>query len=247
VQPERAVAAGICATIAVLASHARAAVETAPVLGLSANWSGYVATGPSFSGVSGSWTVPGGSCLREVTPTAVAFWVGLGGAVRHSKKIEQIGTAVGCSADGSTSYFAWYEFWPKRPVALSLDVERGDRIRASVDLDGDAVVLDLLDVTTGRRFHRRFRSERPDASSAEWIGETPSLKVEGRTALMPLTKFDRVSFSAATATAKGRTASIGDGAWAASRVRLGRLHQAQVVPSRLQRAGSAFSLTLRRS
>jgi hypothetical protein len=257
--PQRALAAGICATLTLVASHARAAVDTAPTLDLSSNWSGYVATGRPFSGVSGSWTVAAADCLtKESGSTAAAFWVGLGGSVPSSKKIEQIGTDSDCNPDGTESYYAWYELWPKKAVMLSLDIESGDRIRASVHLAEHAVTLELFDITSGRHFEQRLAFDRPDTSSAEWIGEAPAIDVKSGTSYLPLTRFDRVRFSRSTATSGLHTAPIGDNAWTAKPIKLdslrgagrsavgqflGRLNRAQVVPSRLDRSGGGFSLS----
>jgi len=244
--PPPRVAAAFAALAAVVAcTHARAQSLPPRDLGVSSNWSGYVATGPSFSGVTGGWTVPATACLTlRPEHTAASFWVGLGGALPGSHEIEQIGTAAGCNADGSAAYYAWYELWPKRAVGLSLDIEPGDRMHASVTLDGDTVHLVLADATSGRRFERRLPVPRPDASSAEWIGEAPTIAVEQLHALEPLTKFGGVTFSRATATARGRTAPIRDSLWQATAVRLTGKH-ADVVPSALDASGTAFSLVVR--
>jgi Peptidase A4 family len=247
-------AVAVAAAIA-CATFATASGRTADV---SANWSGYVVTGRAFTGVSGTWTVAAADCLSKASPsTAAAFWVGLGGSVPASKKIEQIGTDSDCNPDGTESYYAWYELWPKQAVLLSLDIEAGDRVRASVRLHGDTVQLVLVDLTSGRRFDSRLGFARPDTSSAEWIGEAPAIAVKTGTPFLPLTRFDRVTFSHSTATAGSHTAPIGDAAWNAQRVRLdslrgvgrgtadrflGRLNRARVVPSPLDAAGGGFSL-----
>jgi hypothetical protein len=240
--PPRLITAVAVFSLAVLVPHTRAADAPAN-LGVSANWSGYVATGARFSGVAGSWTVPSARCLTSSRrATAAAFWVGLGGALPGSRRIEQVGTAYGCNLDGSVTHFAWYELWPKRPVPLSMDVEAGDRIRASVRLDGVKATLTLVDLTSGRRFSRTTRVPLPDASSAEWIGEAPAVETAVGTRLVPLTTFSRVTFSRATASANGRTAAIGDRAWTATRVKLGSAHRLRVVPTALGAGGRAFSL-----
>jgi len=180
VPPERVTAAFAvsAAAAALLAAHGRADVGTPPGLSVSSNWSGYVATGPAFSGVSGSWTVPSTNCFGQAPQhTAASFWVGLGGALPTSHKIEQIGTAAGCNTDGSANYYAWYELWPRRAVGLSLDIEPGDRMHASVRLRSGGVELALADLTSGRRFVHHLTLVKPDASSAEWIGEAPMLVV----------------------------------------------------------------------
>jgi hypothetical protein len=248
VPPERVTAAFAvsAAAAALLAAHGRADVGTPPGLSVSSNWSGYVATGPAFSGVSGSWTVPSTNCFGQAPQhTAASFWVGLGGALPTSHKIEQIGTAAGCNTDGSANYYAWYELWPRRAVGLSLDIEPGDRMHASVRLRSGGVELALADLTSGRRFVQHLTLVQPDASSAEWIGEAPMLVVEHLRALEPLTKFGGVTFSGASATSNGHTAPIGDAAWRATPVRLGNPKRPKVVPTPLDRAGSSFSLTVR--
>ena len=240
--PPRLITAVAVFSLAVLVPHTRAA-DAPSTLGVSANWSGYVATGAHFSGVAGSWTVPSARCLTSSRrATAAAFWVGLGGALRGSRKVEQVGTAYGCNADGSVTHFAWYELWPKPPVPLSMDVEPGDRMRGSVRLDGRTVTLVLVDATSGRRFARTMRVPLPDASSAEWIGEAPAVATGVGTELVPLTTFSRVTFSRATATANGRTAAIGDRAWTATRVKLGSARRPRVVPTALGADGRTFSL-----
>ena len=231
----RVVTAALFASFGLLAHHARAA-------DVSGNWSGYVATGASFSGVSGTWIVPPASCFtKDHGRTAVAFWVGLGGWLERSRRIEQIGTASGCNPDRTATYFAWYELWPDRPVTLSFDIEAGDRISASVAVREHEVDLTLTNVTSGRRFQRTLTVGSPDRSSAEWIGEAPSIAL-ARPVLLPLSRFGRVTFSGVTATSGGRTAPIGDRAWAATPVRLGGREELNVVPSPLAQGGSAFSL-----
>jgi len=231
------------ALVAVFATAVLAGGAAAQTTDVSANWSGYVATGPRFSGVGGTWTISAANCLTRTSLfTAAAFWVGLGGSNPGSKKIEQIGTAADCNSDGSESYYAWYELWPKKAVMLSLDIEAGDRVRAAVSLQGDRVRLTFLNLTSGRRFGRTLAFAGPDGSSAEWIGEAPALDVRTGMRLLPLTPFAPVTFSASQATAGGRTASIAGGGWHAEALRL-RSPRTHVVPSRLDTSGGRFSLS----
>src|ERR1019366_1496474 len=77
------------------------------------NWSGYVDTGPQFTGVSGQWVVP------AVQPSQAsefsATWVGVDGATNAS--LIQTGTAQE-TYGGSTDYYAWYEILPANSVAV---------------------------------------------------------------------------------------------------------------------------------
>jgi len=231
------------ALVAALAAATLAGGAAARTADVSANWSGYVATGPRFSGIGGSWTISAANCLSRTSAfTAAAFWVGLGGSVPSSKKIEQIGTDADCNADGTESYYAWYELWPKRAVMLSLDIEAGDRVRAGVSLHGDRVRLTFLDLTSGRRFERTVAFEDPDGSSAEWIGEAPAIDVRTGMRLLPLTPFAPVTFTQSQATAGGRTAPIGARGWHTEALRL-RNTRTHVVPSALDQGGGRFSLS----
>jgi len=231
------------ALVAALAAATLAAGAAAGTADVSANWSGYVATGPRFSGVGGSWTIGAARCLSRTTPfTAAAFWVGLGGSDPGSRKIEQIGTAADCNADGSESYYAWYELWPKKAVMLSLDIEAGDRVRATVVIRGDRVRLTFRNLTSGRRFGRTLAFADPDGSSAEWIGEAPALDIRTGMRLLPLTPFAPVTFTDSQATAGGHTAPIGARGWRAEAVRLHNT-RTHVVPSGLDASGGRFSLS----
>jgi len=189
---------------------------------VSSNWSGYAVTGTTFTSVSGSWVQPTVRCSSETTGTsASAFWVGLGGDSSSSGSLEQTGTEAYCLADGTTHYSAWYELVPDAAVKVALKVSAGDRISASVTVNGTAVRVELRNLTTSRRFTKTLRMSAPDVSSAEWIAEAPSIVTPGGTLVLPLTDFGAVRFSEATATSSKRhTGTISDSAWTATRIRL---------------------------
>src|SRR5438552_2003228 len=64
-------------------------------------WAGYVvrAGGRAFTEVGGTWREPRIVCNRP--QSSAAFWVGIGGAERDSRALEQIGTSVDCSESAS--------------------------------------------------------------------------------------------------------------------------------------------------
>jgi hypothetical protein len=95
------------------------------------NWSGYVATGGSFTSVSASWTEPPVSC--NSTNDLYAPWVGIDGY--GSSSVEQTGVATDCSS-GSPAFQAWYEMYPDAPVYYNDPVSAGDSFSASVTTDG---------------------------------------------------------------------------------------------------------------
>src|SRR5947209_2194209 len=100
----------------------------APSAATSTNWSGYAVQAPagSVTAVYGSWMVP------AVTGKGTSYssaWVGIDGFA--SRTVEQIGTDSDLSA-GQPVYYAWYEMYPHPAVSLSLKVQPGDTISASV-------------------------------------------------------------------------------------------------------------------
>ena len=62
----------------------------------SRNWSGYAASGTTFTDVKGSWTQPTADCssVKHRKVTIAAFWSGLDGY--NSRTVEQTGTEADC-------------------------------------------------------------------------------------------------------------------------------------------------------
>jgi Peptidase A4 family len=187
----------------------------------SQNWAGYVAQskdGQHFSSVSGRWVQP------AVSPGSgtgySAYWVGLGGASKSSKALEQIGTSANV-VNGKAHYSAWYELVPAPETKLSLAVHPGDHMAATVRVAGDEVTLSLDDQTTGQSVTKSLHMSGPDTSSAEWIAEAPSqVTPGGGTQILPLANFGKVTFTNATATAAGHTGPISDPDWTVQRTQL---------------------------
>jgi hypothetical protein len=208
-----------------------AALGAAPALAdaptsISANWAGYEITPASysssgFSAVSGSWVQPTANC-SGAGQTYVAFWVGLGGGAQ-SQALEQVGTQADCTGSGQASYIAWYELVPSAPVQLSLQVNPGDKIDASVHVNGASVTVWLTDEMTGGSFSKTLQMSSPDTSSAEWIAEAPSACPNGASGSctpMPLTDFGTVNFTNTSATSDGYTGTIGDASFSAQSLAL---------------------------
>ncbi|HEX3591615.1 MAG TPA: G1 family glutamic endopeptidase [Pseudonocardiaceae bacterium] len=133
------------------------------------NWSGYVATGHTFTSVSANWTEPPVTCGSS--NDLYAPWVGIDGFGDQS--VEQTGVATDCSS-GSPSYQAWYEMFPQEPVYYNDPVSAGDSISASVTTDGAGnYTLTIRDTTQG------WTETTPGAfdgqnASAEAILESPT-------------------------------------------------------------------------
>jgi hypothetical protein len=134
----------------------------------SSNWSGYVATGSQFTGVSGQWIVP------TVTPSQAskssATWIGIDGVTNTS--LIQTGTSQDTSG-GKTTYFAWYELLPALSVPIEY-VSPGDEMKASIVQDtADTWTIAIDDVTSGQDASGVVTYSTP-GTSAEWIEEAPS-------------------------------------------------------------------------
>jgi Peptidase A4 family len=236
---------------------------------VSSNWAGYVVGGSDsntqFSNVSGSWVQPTSKCSSGQDDAA--FWVGIGGDDGQSSSdgqsalgdgsstsLEQIGTEGNCTGNG-TQYYAWYELVPSAPVQLNLAIHPGDKIKASVGVNGENIAFSLADETTGQSFSKTIQSPNPDTSSAEWVAEAPSqCDGSGSCTPLPLSDFGTVDFTSATATANGHTGTISDPNWTAQPIALGAdgtydigygssQNTAGASPSSLSSDGSSFSVT----
>ncbi|HEY9244374.1 MAG TPA: G1 family glutamic endopeptidase [Streptosporangiaceae bacterium] len=159
----------------------------------STNWSGYAATGRTFTSVSASWTEPTGTCSGSAKYSS--FWVGLDGY--NSSSVEQTGSEVDCS--GSTpEYYSWYEMYPAYPVNFSNTVRPGDHFQGSVTYNGSGNYTLVLSDTTRGWSHTVHASLSGAAnSSAEVIAEAPCCTASG--GILPLAHFSPVTFTNATA------------------------------------------------
>jgi Peptidase A4 family len=156
----------------------------------STNWSGYAATGGTYTSVSASWTEPSVSCSSGNQYSS--FWVGLDGD--GSNSVEQTGSEADCS--GSTpQYYSWYEMYPSAPVNFSGPVSPGDQFTGSVTYNGgSSFTLKLSDTTKGWSQTVNASLSGASRASAEVIVEAPS----SNSGVLPLANFGTMSFSGST-------------------------------------------------
>jgi hypothetical protein len=175
-------------------SSAQSAVANAANAGAtSENWAGYTSAGAAgtFTSVSASWSQPAVTCTA--TDTFSSFWVGLDGDGTNS--VEQTGTEADC-AGGAAAYQGWFEMFPAAPVFFNNPVQPGDAMSASVVANGGgAFTLTLTDATQGWTQKTDQSSNTAQLGSAEIIAEAPS---SGNGAVLPLSNFGTVNFTAAT-------------------------------------------------
>ncbi len=222
----------------------------------SSNWAGYAVHRPGvrFTKAVGTWTQPTAACVSG-RQTFSALWVGLGGYDAVSQALEQIGTEVDCTASGRISSTAWYELVPAPSRPIRMNVRPGDRMFASVVVNGNRTVLTLQNLTTRRTFQRTFRPANVDVSSAEWIVEAPSECVSNNSCqTLPLANFGSASFGLAKAqVVGGHTGAIADPTWDSTQIKLtpggtrfvsmSASSAGAATPSALNARGNGFSVT----
>lgn len=159
----------------------------------SSNWSGYAATGRTYTSVSANWTQPTAHCSTGSQYSA--FWVGLDGY--NSNSVEQTGSEADCRGS-SPSYTSWYEMYPAYPVYFSNTVRPGDSFSGSVTYNGGGAYTLVLTDHTQNWTHTVHASLSGAAnSSAEAIVEAPCCKSSGQP--LNLTNFGSMNFSSVTA------------------------------------------------
>ena len=143
----------------------------------SQNWSGYVATGAHYTGVSGGWTVP--SVQPSEAEGVSESWIGIGGSAGQSALI-QTGTTQETAYD-RTTYFAWYELYPAPPIDLGA-VSPGDQMSATINETSPGMwAFTIQDLTSTQQ----FTGSGPFTTtivSAEWIEEAPTNGETGQVA-----------------------------------------------------------------
>ena len=206
-------------------------------------WAGYVvrAGGRAFSAVSGSWVQPRIVCNRP--ESSAAFWIGIGGAERTSRALEQLGTSAGCTAGASPWYSAWYQLFPAAPVDIPMAVRPGDLVSARLGLREGSVHLEFRNRSTGSSFATEVIGSSVESGSAEWIAEAPAMCLTPNCALVPLATFTHVVFFDARARAGTLRGSVGAGAWTTQPIKMRAISsRPPVVPTSLSRGGSLFAV-----
>jgi hypothetical protein len=137
------------------------------------SWSGYTATGKTFTRISARWREPTVQCT--LGDARVSIWVGFGG----DETLQQDGVIAVCNGVGAPRFYkAWWEMFrpgsTPSPGDEPFTVSSGDNIEASVEYKDGSVTLEVKDKTNGGH----FTSVRPcgagcPRSSAAWIVERP--------------------------------------------------------------------------
>ena len=182
------------------------------------NWSGYVATGQTFTSVSGSWTVPTVTCSSRSNAN-VSQWVGIDGI--DSGQVEQVGTDSSCNYFGPF-YNAWWEMYGDTtapdgafyfevglPIATYL-VQPGDVMNASVSVTDGVWNMTIVDVTEGWNYTKLVGGANPTPlqSCAEWIVERTGIVIGGVQSIGTSASSTPVTITDATASTASTTGTI---------------------------------------
>lgn len=227
VKPAMSVLAAVAFTTFMVAStsmagDARLPTGSLPLIrnsyGLSLNWSGYAISTPDVTSVTATFTVPEVGPPGSIggLPPNVGMWVGIDGYT--SGTVEQTGIAGSWDdTTGTATYYAWWEMFPRYSATIKkLPISAGDSITATVTYNGGgSFTLSLTDNTTGQSFTKTASAPAggpnvAQRSSAEWIVERPATISKGYLTILPLATFDSSTFTDASFTANGTTATLQD-------------------------------------
>jgi hypothetical protein len=207
------------------------------------NWSGYaVQASKEFTEAVGSWVQSTVTCTQATGTTRSAFWVGLDGYADQT--VEQIGTQSSC-ADGSPSYFSWWQMYPSPFVELSTSaypVDPGDTLTATVTRSGTSYTLSL-ESSEGWTYSTVQTGDGAN-SSAEWIASSPPLCPS--CGFAPLSDFGEVTFSGARAAVGGKLRPVSSYRYDAGPEEITMLGTGGITraqPSSLTSNGKGFSVT----
>ena len=138
----------------------------------STNWAGWIASGTTFSGVGGDWTVP--SVVSTPAAQYSSEWVGIDGVL--DTDLIQTGTSQDTpSTSTSSPYFAWYELIPGSAVVIDAPVAPGDAMRASITEGSPGSWTIAIEDQTQSWIYTNTFSYSMSAQTAEWIEEAPTV------------------------------------------------------------------------
>jgi hypothetical protein len=204
----------------------------ASVTSSSSNWSGYAASGGTFTSVTATWTVP------TVSPSAGgadATWVGIGGLTTND--LIQAGTQAMVDGGGTVEYSSWIEMLPQSSRTVPLTVSAGDSVTVTItQQSGNDWLIQMKNNTTKGTYSVTVQYASSN-SSAEWVQEAPSV---GR-GLVSLDQFGTVQFSGATAVRDGKAMSL-SALGAKAITMINGQGQAIAQPSTISGDGSSFTV-----
>ncbi len=207
-----------------------------PAIGSEAseNWAGYIASGGSFTAVSGTWTVP--NVDASAADGADATWIGIGGVT--STDLIQAGTDA-IVQNGQVTYAALLETLPESSQTVPLTINPGDTVSVSITQQSQGSWQIVIRDDTTSQSYQTTEQYQSQLSSAEWIEESPST---GRQLLLPLDSFGSITFTDCTAVQDGESRTIGQMNVESVTLQTSR-GQPLVTTSELGSDGASFTVT----
>lgn len=159
------------------------------------NYSGYAAQSidqpqaTHYRSASMSWSVPSVQCAAGET-SASGVWAGMTG-ISDKSQLAQTGTASGCQG-GSPIYYAWWEMFPAPAHLITMPLQPGDQMTATVSYQSGQFQLTLDNTSEHGHFTTTQSGTDNDTFLAECIVEAPAFT---DTTLAPLSNFGTVSAS----------------------------------------------------
>ncbi|TMC34627.1 MAG: hypothetical protein E6J24_05620 [Chloroflexi bacterium] len=187
----------------------------------SLNWAGYtqgtLEKGITFHSISGEWIVPKAKQHKKGEPEYSSSWIGIGGSCLDAActlfdpTLIQAGIEHDVDANGTPSFYAWWEAIPAPLIRVDLAVSAGDHVRVVISEDGQ--VPELWTITISNLSTAAvFSLTAPYASTygtAEWVIETPVVITDdGGVQIGPMPDLAPVRFD--NATVNGQPAGLID-------------------------------------
>ena len=202
--------------------------------GESSNWSGYFATGGTFTAVSATWVIPQPSASS--TSGVDAAWVGIGGVSSHD--LIQAGTQETELSTGYTQYQSWTEILPQASETVPLAVHAGDSVTVSISQSAAGPWLITVGNNATGKSYQTQTEYASSLSSAEWVEEAPS---GGRTVL-PLDNFGSITFTNGSTVKNSKSVNLQQ-ANAQPITMINGNKQPLATPSVLSADGAGFTVT----
>lgn len=200
------------------------------------NWAGYIATGGTYTSVSGSWVVPSVTTSDATADVADATWVGIGGVTRND--LIQAGTEAIPDSSGQLVYRAWMETLPQDSKIVPLTVAPGDAVSISITESTSGVwEVSFENDTTGQSYVTSVQYD-SSLSSADWVEEMP-VEVGG---VIGLDDFGTINFTSGYAIKNGQAVTIQSSGATALTMDNAR-GETIATPSSLGADGSSFSVS----
>ena len=187
----------------------------------SLNWAGYtqgtLEKGITFHSISGEWIVPKAKQHKKGEAEYSSSWIGIGGSCLDAActlfdpTLIQAGIEHDVDANGTPSYYAWWEAIPAPLIRVDLAVSAGDHVRVVISEDGQ--VPELWTITISNLSTAAvFSLTAPYTSTygtAEWVIETPVVITDdGGVQIGPMPDLGPVRFD--NATVNGQPAGLID-------------------------------------